>query len=53
MQYLMFGAFPIVFQQTRGWHEGVGGTYRAALWRSAALIGSVQVFLSCMRRLWD
>lgn len=23
--YLLFGAYPIVFQQTRGWSEGVGG----------------------------
>jgi hypothetical protein len=23
--YLMFGAFPIVFQQLRGWNEGIGG----------------------------
>jgi multidrug resistance protein len=23
--YLMFGAFPIVFQQYRGWSEGIGG----------------------------
>lgn len=23
--YLMFGAFPIVFQQDRGWSEGIGG----------------------------
>jgi multidrug resistance protein len=23
--YLMFGAFPIVFQQGRGWSEGIGG----------------------------
>ncbi len=23
--YLLFGAYPIVFQQVRGWSEGVGG----------------------------
>lgn len=23
--YMLFGAFPIVFQQTRGWSEGIGG----------------------------
>ncbi|KEF52719.1 uncharacterized protein A1O9_11136 [Exophiala aquamarina CBS 119918] len=23
--YLLFGAYPIVFQQTRGWSEGIGG----------------------------
>ena len=23
--YMLFGAFPIVFQQTRGWSDGVGG----------------------------
>ena len=23
--YLLFGAFPIVYQQTRGWNEGIGG----------------------------
>lgn len=23
--YMMFGAFPIIFQQARGWNEGIGG----------------------------
>lgn len=23
--YMMFGAFPVIFQQERGWTSGVGG----------------------------
>ena len=37
--YLMFGAFPIVFQQTRHWSEGVGGL--AFLGVAVGMIGAV------------
>ncbi|MCJ1360589.1 MAG: MFS siderochrome iron transporter 1 [Icmadophila ericetorum] len=37
--YLMFGAFPIVFQEYRGWSEGIGGL--AFLGVAVGMIGAV------------
>lgn len=43
--YMMFAAFPIVFQQQRGWSEGIGGL---------AFIGvAVGMFMAVCFTIWD
>lgn len=43
--YMMFGAFPVVYQQTRGWSQGIGGL---------AFLGiAVGMLLGVAYAIWD